>query len=141
MYGETMPVAVERIASSVVDSAFKVHLKFGPGLLESVYEACLARELRRRGFFVERQVPVPIEYDGEILDEGFRLDLLVNRLVIVEVKAVETMLPVFSAQVKTYLKLTGHPLALLINFNVPLIKDGIKRIVLTENLKRQLDLP
>jgi GxxExxY protein len=141
MYGETMPAEVERVAAAIVDSAYKVHLKFGPGLLESVYEACLAAELRRRGFFVERQVPVPIVYDGEILDEGFRLDLRVNRLVIVEVKAVEALLPVFAAQVKTYLKLTGHPLALVINFNVPLIKDGIKRIVLTDNLKQQLNLP
>ena len=141
MYGETMPAEVERIAAAVVDSAYKVHLKFGPGLLESVYEACLARELRRRGFFVERQVPVPIIYEGEELDEAFRIDIRVNRLVVVEVKAVEAMLPVFAAQAKTYLKLTGHPLALLINFNVPLIKEGIRRIVLTENLKQQLNLP
>ena len=139
MYGETMPAEVERVASAVVDSAYRVHLKFGPGLLESVYEACLAHELRRRGFVVERQVPVPIVYDGEVLDEGFRLDLRVNRLVIVEVKAVETMLPVFGSQVKTYLKLTGHPLAFLINFNVSLIKDGIKRIVLTDNLRQQFN--
>src|SRR5215212_860891 len=113
MYGETMPAEVERVATAIVDAAYKVHLKFGPGLLESVYQACLARELRRRGFFVERQVTVPIVYEGEILDEGFRLDLRVNGLVIVEVKACEAMLPVFAAQVKTYLKLTGHPLALL----------------------------
>jgi GxxExxY protein len=106
-----------------------------------VYEAYLAHELRRRGFFVERQVPVPVVYDGEVLDEGFRLDLRVNRQVIVEVKAVETIAPVVGSQVKTYLKLTGLPLALLINFNVPLIKDGIKRIVLTGNLRQQADPP
>jgi GxxExxY protein len=86
-------------------------------------------------------VPVPIVYDGEVLDEGFRLDLRVNRLVIVEVKAVEAIAPVVGSQVKTYLKLTGLPLALLINFNVALIKDGIKRIILTENLRQQLNLP
>jgi GxxExxY protein len=141
MYGETMPAEVERIAAAIVDSAYKVHLTFGPGLLESVYEACLTHELRQRGLTVERQVAVPIVYDGELLDEGFRIDLRVNGSVIVEVKAVEVLLPVFAAQVKTYLKLTGHPLALLINFNVPLIKDGIKRVVLTENLKQQLNLP
>ena len=97
MFGETMPAEVERVASAIVDSAYKVHLKFGPGLLESVYEACLAHELRRRGFSVERQVPVPIVYDDEVLDEGFRLDLRVIRLVIVEIKAAPDREMIFQA--------------------------------------------
>ncbi len=132
-YGETTSDEVERIASAVVDSAFKVHSALGPGLLESVYEICLAHELRKRGLEVERQIALPVFYDDIRLDAGLRLDLVVNRLVIVEIKAVEKFNPVFAAQVLTYLKLTGYALGLLINFNVARIKDGIKRIVLTEH--------
>lgn len=101
----------------------------GPGILESVYETCLAYELSKRGLKVLRQVMVPIVYDGQQLDDGLRLDLMVDDCVVVEVKAVEKMLPLFEAQALTYLKLTGKRLALLINFNVPLIRDGIKRII------------
>lgn len=126
---EPVPREVNNLARVVVDAAFKVHTTLGPGLLESVYELCLAHELEKRGVEVERQVPIPIVYDGAHLDAGFRLDILVGRSVIVEVKAVEQMNPIFEAQLLTYLKLTGKRLGLLINFNVPLIRDGIQRIV------------
>src|SRR5438105_3226616 len=126
-FGETTTPELERIATAIVDSCFVVHKRFGPGLLESVYKACLAAELRKRGFTVLREVMVPIFYDGLELDEGFRIDLLVNDLVIIEVKAVEKMIPVFDAQTLTYLKLTAKRLAFLVNFNVVLIKEVIKR--------------
>jgi len=127
---EPIPEKVDRVARLVVDAAFAVHSKLGPGLLESVYEVCLAHELEKRGLVVERQVVLPVYYDGIRLDAGLRLDLLIESCLIVELKAVETLLPVHKAQVLTYLKLTGHRLGLLINFNVPLIRDGIKRIAL-----------
>ena len=107
-----------------------VHKALGPGLLESIYQACLAYELSKRGLTVQQQVSLPVHYDGLTLDAGLRLDLLVNNAVIVELKAVEQVLPVHRAQALTYLKLTGHRLALLINFNVVLIKHGIERIAL-----------
>lgn len=121
---------LDALARIVVDAAFKVHKTLGPGLLESVYELCLAHELTKRGVEVARQVPVPILYDGERLEAGLRLDLLVGRAIVVEVKAVEKDLPVFKAQLLTYLKLTGKRLGFLINFNVPIIKDGIRRLAL-----------
>lgn len=126
------PIAAEldRLAKLVVDAAFTVHTKLGPGLLESVYEVCLAHEVGKRGPTVERQVAMPVVYDGITMDVGLRLDLVVDRTLIVEIKAVETLLPVHEAQVLTYLKLTGYRLGLLINFNVPLIIDGIRRIAL-----------
>lgn len=120
----------ERIATIVVDSAFKVHKALGPGLLESVYEVCLLHELRLRGLRVESQRPVPILYEGLRIDAALRLDLLVNDLVIVELKAVDKMIPLYDAQLLSYLKLMKKRLAFLINFNVTLIKDGIRRIVL-----------
>ncbi len=123
-------VAIDAVASQIVDSAFKVHKSLGPGLLENVYEVCLAHELHRRGIAFERQVSLPIVYEGLRLDGGLRLDLLVDSRVIIEIKAVELLLPVHHAQVLTYLKLSGHRLGFLINFNVPLIKQGIKRIAL-----------
>lgn len=113
-----------------MDAAFHLHKALGPGLLESVYEVCLAHDLIKRGLKLERQVSLPVFYDGLKMDAGLRLDMLVENDVIVELKAVEKLLPVHKAQVLTYLKLTGHRLALLINFNVPLIRDGIQRIVL-----------
>ena len=122
--------AVDETASAIVDSAFRVHTTLGPGLLESVYEVCLAHELKKRGHSVDRQVALPVEYDGIRLNAGLRLDLLVNDSVIVELKVVDKMNPVYQAQLLTYLKLTGKRLGLLINFNVPLIKDGIKRLAL-----------
>ena len=129
-FGETTSPEIERVAQQVVDAAFKLHAHFGPGLLESAYEHVLAYELIKRGLAVERQVPVPLVYEEVRLDVGFRIDLLVNGLVLVELKAVEKLIPLFDAQVLTYLKLTGIRLGILINFNTKLIGDGIKRIVL-----------
>jgi GxxExxY protein len=125
---------VEKLAQIVVDAAFKLHSTLGPGLLEGVYEAFLSHELRLRGLKVEKQVLLPLTYEGMTLDAGLRLDLLVEDRLVVELKAVEALLKVHQAQLKTYLKLSGHPLGLLINFNVPLIKDGIERVILTEKL-------
>jgi GxxExxY protein len=129
-FGESTTQAIEDTAREIVDAAYQVHVTLGPGLLESVYEACLAHELAARGLKVLRQVRVPIRYRGAELDEGFRVDLWVNDCVIVEVKAVAEHHSLHSQQVKTYLKLTGMELGLLINFNVPIIKDGIKRVIL-----------
>jgi GxxExxY protein len=126
---EPIPPELNRLSGQVVDSAYRVHSRLGPGLLESVYEVCLAHELKQRGLSVERQVEVPVQYDNLRLDAGLRLDLLVQRSVVVELKSVEALLPVHTAQVLTYLKLTGCRVGLLINFNVPLIRDGIKRMV------------
>ena len=128
-YGESTTPEMERIAREIVDAAFKVHTALGTGLLESVYETCLEYELLKRGLRVERQKKVTIRYDDVELDNALRLDLLVEGLVLVEVKAVETMHPVFTAQTLTYLKLTDRRLAFLINFNVVRIKDGIKRLI------------
>jgi GxxExxY protein len=125
-----IPAEVELVARRVVDAAYRVHSALGPGLLESVYEACLAHELSKRGVTVCRQVSLPVAYDGVTLDAGLRLDLLVADCLIVELKTVEQLMPIHSAQVLTYLKLTGRRLGLLINFNVPMIKDGIRRIAL-----------
>ena len=118
------------IAKEVVDAAFKIHTTLGPGLLESAYEACLAHELTKRGYQVERQKPQPIIYDGLQIEVGYRLDILVNGEVILELKAVEQLLPIHHAQLMTYLKLSGKTLGLLINFNVPMIKSGIKRVAM-----------
>ncbi len=114
----------------MVDGAFAVHKELGPGLLESVYEMCLCRELTIRKIPFTAQVPLPITYKGLRLDAGLRLDLLVADSIIVELKSVQRMEPVFEAQLLSYLKLTGLRLGLLINFNVPLIKHGITRIAL-----------
>lgn len=124
------PNHLDPIGRVVVDAAFRVHRELGPGLLESVYERCLAYEIEKRGHKVTRQVPVPIHYDGVPLDAELRLDLLIDDVVIIEVKAVERELPVFRAQLLTYMKLTGIRLGFLMNFNVPLIKDGIRRLAL-----------
>jgi len=120
----------ERIAKAIVDAAYAVHSALGPGLLENVYEVCFCHELAKRGLSCRRQVVVPIIYDGITFDEGLRLDVLVEDAVICELKAVEVVHPVFTAQLLTQLKLTGKRLGFLINFNVPLIKQGIKRVVL-----------
>ena len=119
---------LNEISGEIVDAAFKVHLQLGPGLLESVYERVLAYELRKRGLTVETQQAVPIRYDGVDFDEGFRLDLLVNYSVIVEVKSIEQIAPIHKKQLLKYLKLRDKRLGLLINFNVELIKQGITRI-------------
>lgn len=120
----------ESIATAIVDAAYAVHSNLGPGLLERIYEVCLAHELKKRGLNSERQVDVPIVYDNITFDEGIRLDVLVEDLVICELKAVETMTPLFTAQLLTQLKLTNKRLGFLINFNVPLIRSGIKRVIL-----------
>ncbi len=125
-----IPQEMENAARAIVDSAYRVHSGLGPGLIESVYEACLVHELSKRSIFVERQVKLPVVYDGVQLDAGLRLDLRVEGSVIVEIKAVERLLPVHEAQLLTYLKLTELRLGLLLNFNVPRIKDGIRRMVL-----------
>jgi len=117
----------ETIGKAIVEAAYKVHKTLGPGLLEKVYEVCFAHELRKAMYEVKRQIAVPIVYDGIVFDEGLRLDLLVNDLVIIELKAVDLVNPVWEAQVISHLKLTQLNLGYLINFNVPIIKQGIKR--------------
>jgi GxxExxY protein len=121
---------VDRIAKQIVDAVFHIHSNLGPGLLESVYETCLTHELGNRGIRFERQPALPIMYDGVKIDGGLRLDFLIEKCIIVELKAVEQLLPVHKAQVLTYLKLAGLRLGLLVNFNVTLIRDRIKRIAL-----------
>ncbi len=118
------------ITGKIVEAAYAVHSALGPGLLEGVYEACLSHELKKRCLRVERQVALPIVYDDLHLEAGLRLDMLVEDSVVVELKAVETILPVHLSQILTYLKLSGRRLGVLLNFNVIKIKDGIKRVVL-----------
>ncbi|MDJ0795733.1 MAG: GxxExxY protein [Calothrix sp. MO_167.B12] len=117
------------IAREIVDAAYKVHTTLGPGLLESVYEAAIEYELRKRGLWVVRQVPIPVIYEEVRLEEGFRADLIVEDKVIVELKSVEAVHPVHKKQLLTYLRLADKKLGLLINFGASLIKDGISRIV------------
>ena len=117
------------IADRVMDAAFQIHRELGPGLLESVYEVILARKLTDTGLVVERQVPVPIQFQGILFDEGFRADLFVEQKVIIELKSAERLQPVHSKQLLTYLRLTGCRLGLLINFGENLLKDGFKRVV------------
>lgn len=119
----------EAVAAVIVDSAIAVHRELGPGLLESVYEHCLGHELETRGLVVHRQVVTPVEYRGTRIESGFRMDMLVADSVVVEIKAVEALLPVRTAQVLTYLKLANRRIGLLMNFNVPLLKHGIRRLV------------
>jgi GxxExxY protein len=127
---EGLPAAVEALGRSVIDAGLKVHRTLGPGLLESAYEHCLAHELHRRGVSLRRQVPLPIVYEGSTLDAGYRLDLLVEDAVVIEVKAVDALTRLHEAQVLTYLKLSGHRLGFLMNFNVDLFKQGLRRLVL-----------
>jgi GxxExxY protein len=117
-----------RAAKIAVDAAFAVHTQLGPGLLESVYEKCLCHAIRRRGLIVERQMLLPIKFEGLRIDSRLRLDMVVDNCVIVEVKAVEVLLPVHKAQLLTYLRLSERRLGLLINFNVDLIRYGITRV-------------
>ena len=128
--GDTTSDEVERVCKEIVDAAFQVHQRMKAGLLESVYEACLAFELRRRGLRVETQVPVPVVYDGVRLEIGFRLDMLIEDPVVIELKSVERIEPIFQAVLQNYLRLTNKRVGFLINFNVQFFKDGIKRIVL-----------
>ena len=121
----------EEIARIIVHSAYLVHKELGPGLLERVYEICLAHEISKAGLDVKRQIDIPIVYDGIVFNEGLRMDLFVENSVIIEVKAVELVNPVWSSQIISHLKLTDNDLGFLINFNVPLIKNGIKRFIYT----------
>ncbi len=120
----------EAIAKMIVDAAYRVHKSLGPGLVEKVYETCFCHELSKAGAKPNRQVIVSIKYDGLTFDEGLRLNVFVDDLVIWELKAVDEMNPVWEAQIMSYLKLMNRRLGFLINFNVPLIKKGIKRIIL-----------
>ena len=121
---------VNEVTQTVIGAAIEVHRTLGPGLLESAYEECLCRELRLKKVEFDRQRQLPVEYKGIRLDSGYRLDLLVADQVVVEIKAVESLLPIHKAQLLTYLKLGGWQVGLLMNFNVPVLKQGIKRVVL-----------
>jgi GxxExxY protein len=125
----TSPMTAHEISHAVISAALKVHSALGPGLLESAYEACLAHELRKAGLKVETQVGLPVVYDGIKLELGYRIDMLVNGLVVVELKSVEEISRVHVAQVLSYMKLSKKQLGLIINFNVLRLKDGIKRLV------------
>ncbi|OAQ40454.1 GxxExxY protein [Pedobacter psychrophilus] len=117
------------LATKIIGFAIKVHKELGPGLLESVYKECLAYELKKNGLFVEKEKPLPIIYDNVRLDCGYRLDIYVANKVIIEVKSVKEMNDIYLAQLLTYLKLADCKLGLLINFNVLLLKDGLKRVI------------
>jgi GxxExxY protein len=123
-------VDIEAIASDVVDGAIKVHKALGPGLLESAYQHCHAYELKKRGWNPETEVKLPLIYDDQKIDVGYKIDTFINKLVIVENKAVDSLLPVHEAQLLTYMRLTGCKIGFLLNWNVPLMKHGIKRFVL-----------
>lgn len=119
---------LNRISGAIIDAAISVHSALGPGLLESAYEACLLYELRKRGLSVEAQVPLPVVYESVRLEIGYRIDLLVEDVVVVELKACESIVPVHRIQLLSYLKLSKKPLGLLLNFHVPLMRDGIVRM-------------
>ena len=121
---------IETIYSQVLDCAFTVHSELGPGLLESTYEACLFYEITQLGLFVERQKALPVKYKEIELDAGYRIDLLVENCIIVELKCVESLMDIHTAQTITYLKLSGYHLGLLVNFNSLRLKNGIKRLIL-----------
>lgn len=120
---------VNEVSGQVVDSAMKVHTTLGPGLLETAYEACLEFELQNRGLKVDRQIDLPIFYEGFRLNTGFRIDLLVEDCVVVELKSVASISPIHMAQILSYVRLSGNPVGLLINFNVLHLKEGIHRFV------------
>lgn len=124
---------IEKIASEIVDAAIKVHKALGPGLLESAYQQCLIYELKKRGLKVDSEVAMPVTYDGMKIDAGYRMDIVVDGLIVIENKTVEKIMPIHQAQLLTYLKLSGMNLGFLLNWNVTIMKDGIKRIV--NNLK------
>jgi GxxExxY protein len=119
-----------KITETIIGAAIEVHRHLGPGLLESVYQTCLAKELSLAGLAFEQQKQLPVEYKGLKLECGYRLDFLVERIVVVELKTVDSLLPVHESQLLTYLKLSGCKTGLLLNFNVPVLKSGIKRMVL-----------
>ena len=121
---------LNELTEKIIGAAIEVHKSLGPGLLESIYEDCLCIELRKRDISFERQKEIAIEYKGITLENKYRLDIVVNRLIIVELKTVDVLSPIHDAQLLTYLKLTGMKVGLLINFNVPVLREGIKRLVL-----------
>jgi GxxExxY protein len=125
----SIPRDVEEMAALAVDAAFSVHTELGPGLLETAYEGCFAQELELRGVEYQRQLPIPLNYKGKLIEVGFNADILIAERLLIELKAVERIIPVHKAQVITYLKLMRLPLGLLINFNEVLIKDGIRRVL------------
>jgi GxxExxY protein len=116
-------------SGAVIDAALKVHRALGPGLLEAVYERCLVHELRKRGHLIVQQLALPVLYDGICIDLGYRIDLLVDGAIVVEVKSVGKLAPIHNAQVLSYLRLGGYKIGLLLNFNVPYLRDGIRRLV------------
>ena len=120
---------IEEVARQIVDSAIRVHRELGPGLLESAYQACLGYELRKRGLQVECEIAIPIIYDGQQIDIGYRADMVVEDCILIENKTVDNIARIHQAQIITYLKLSGKQLGFLLNWNVPLMKEGIKRIV------------
>ena len=120
---------IEKIGRNIVHSAIKVHKALGPGLLESVYQKCLAYELKKVGLTVDCEVPLPVKYESVTIDVGFRIDMMIEQTVIIENKTVDRIAPIHEAQLLTYLKLTSFKLGFLLNWNVPLMKDGIKRMV------------
>jgi iron complex transport system substrate-binding protein len=124
-----IPAEIEQMATIAVDAAFAVHSEIGPGMLESAYEGCFARELELRGIEYQRQLAVPLNYRGKLIEVGFRADVVIGGKLLIELKAVEQVIPVHEAQVITYLKILKLPLGLLINFNEVLIKDGIRRVL------------
>ena len=117
------------ISKSIMDACYRIHKELGPGLFESVYETILEYELKKTGLVVKRQYPIPVYWDNQKMELGFRADIIVNDLVLIEIKSVEALAPVHKKQVITYLKLTDLKLGLLVNFNSELIKDGVKRLV------------
>jgi GxxExxY protein len=127
---EPLTAKHEEVGRKIISAAFKVHSALGPGLLERIYELCLEHELKKMGLKVQRQVSVPIEYDNLIFEEGLRIDILVENLVIIETKAVDLVNPIWKAQVLSYLKMTNKRLGYVLNFNVISMKDGIQRIIL-----------
>jgi GxxExxY protein len=126
-------IAVEEAAKEVVDAAIKVHRNLGPGLLESAYQACLAFKLRNRGLWVECEVGVPVIYEGQRIEIGYRIDMLVANCLLIENKTIDQILPIHEAQLLTYLKLSGHPVGFILNWNVRLMKNGIRRFVFNYN--------
>ena len=125
----SQPYRVNDITGAIVNSAMKVHSLLGPGLLESAYQACLAHELRTRGFDVATEVPLPVVYEGQKIEVGYRIDLVVEHRVVVEVKSVEALHPIHEAQLLSYMRLSGIGIGLLMNFNVLCLRNGIKRMV------------
>lgn len=125
-----MKLYYEELTEQIIAAAIEVHRHLGPGLLESAYEECLCKELDLRHIAFQKQVALPVEYKGIKLDCGYRMDLVIEHRVVFEIKAVEALLPIHEAQMLTYLRLSGMHVGLLVNFNVPVLKEGIKRLVL-----------